>query len=61
MTLKNTNADMAKIIKSVFGADEILSDWFGLTHRQILVEIERCFPEAVIYWGTFNLDSIFNF
>mgnify|MGYP001418858712 CR=1 FL=1 len=42
-----------QVIKSAFGDDVKLKDMTGMTFRQVLSEIERCFPEAVILWGAY--------
>lgn len=62
MTVKELEKFISKKIRQIFGEDEVLSDWRGLTWRQILTEIERCFPNAVIFWGCWSqgeLDYIF--
>jgi hypothetical protein len=47
-----------QIIKSAFGDDEELHDWQAMTFRQVLSEIERCFPETVIFWGAYTEDQL---
>jgi hypothetical protein len=47
-----------QIIKSAFGDDEKLDDWRAMTFRQVLSEIERSFPETVIFWGAYTEDQL---
>lgn len=47
-----------QIIKSAFGDDEKLDDWRAMTFRQVLSEIERCFPETIIFWGGYTEEQL---
>ena len=50
---------IAKIIKD-FDESEYLSDWFGMTLRQIFEAMEA--PGVVVYWGCWTeseLDTVF--
>ncbi|MGB4204378.1 MAG: hypothetical protein WBJ84_02030 [Bacteroidales bacterium] len=47
-----------QIIQSAFGDDEKLDDWQAMTFRQVLSEIERCFPETIIFWGAYTEEQL---
>jgi hypothetical protein len=47
-----------QIIKSAFGDDEELHDWQAMTFRQVLSEIERCFPETIVFWGAYTEEQL---
>ena len=47
-----------QIIKSAFGDDAMLHDWQAMTFRQVLSEIERCFPETGIFWGAYTEEEL---
>lgn len=47
-----------QIIQSAFGDDEELDDWRAMTFRQVLSEIERCFPETIIFWGAYTEEQL---
>jgi hypothetical protein len=51
--------EIAQIIKD-FSQDEIISDWFGLTLRQIFSAMEA--PGITVFWGCWTeqeLETVF--
>jgi len=46
---------IARVIKD-FDPDEVLSDWFGMTLRQILEAMET--PGVIVLWGCWSVAEL---